>query len=111
MGKYGNGVSMKSAMLQVMADVVAALDRSNITSDDREIVLDALKNAFFMYAQTNAAACAFEENVMTMSKTVYSNAGRPEYIAKTMMKKLQETYPSDWETEMKEYAGHTPEDD
>lgn len=96
MGKYGSGVSMKSMMRMEMADVTEALDRSNISSEDRKIVTDALMEAFYQLAHTNAVACAFEEYIQAADKDLFMEAANPARTMDAVMKKLAETYPEEW---------------
>ena len=99
MGKYGSGVSMKSMMRMEMADVTEALDRSNISSEDRKIVTDALMEAFYQWAHTNAIACAFEEYIMAADKELFLQAANPARTMEAVTKKLEETYPEEWSDE------------
>ncbi|MBQ6121889.1 MAG: hypothetical protein IJI59_09125 [Clostridia bacterium] len=96
MGKYGSGVSMKDTMLMEMADVNEALDRSNISPEDRKIVTDALMEAYYHWAHTNAVACVFEEYIQAADKDLFMEAVNPARSIDAVMKKLAETYPEEW---------------
>ena len=96
MGKYGSGVSMKSMMRMEMADVTEALDRSNISAEDRKIVTDALMEAFYQMARINATACAFEEYIMAADKELFLQTANPARSMAAVMKKMEETYPEEW---------------
>lgn len=96
MGKYGSGTSMKSMMRMEMADVNEALDHSNIGPEDRKTITDALKEAFWQWAQSNASACAFEDYIMAADKDLFMEAANPARTMDAVMKKLAETYPAEW---------------
>lgn len=98
MSKYPGYLSMKSVMRMEMAEVTAALDRSNISYADRKIVTDALKQAFYMWAMTNANFCTFEECVMNRDKELYRILLHDiiEHDGMTI-RKMTETYPDDWD--------------
>lgn len=102
MSKYGNGVSMKSVMVMEMNEVNEALSRATIAPEDRKIVTDALKEAFYQWASSNASFCAFEEAVQArVPQEEYANIVKATIHSGRHIEKLTETYP-DWEDEDEE---------
>ena len=94
MAKY-NGMGMKGAMLNYMNDVTEVLDRHNITGEERDIVTDTLKEAFFQWCESNAVAC-YKEEIM---KQLMTEEQFQEYTRLFVhnffpyeMEKLSETY-------------------
>lgn len=101
MSKYGPGVSMKQMMLMEMVDVNIILDKYNMTAEDKKVVKDTLKEAFFQWASTNARFCQYEE----LFKQAYGEKAMMKIFKLLIIsepyfaEKLAETYPEEWSGE------------
>lgn len=98
MSKYGSGVSMKNMMLMEMEDVTKILDKYNMTAEDKKAITDALKEAFFQWASTNARFCQYEE----LFKQAYGEKAMMKIFKLLIIsepyfaQKMNETYPEEW---------------
>ena len=95
MGKYGNGVSMKSVVEMEMEIVEKVLDRYKMKKSDRRVITKALKNAYYLWCSSNAHACLFSDLVEQtygkeeMDKLCKMSIQAYPYI----VQKMEETYP------------------
>lgn len=86
--------SMKEAMRMDMEEVKAALDRTNITDEDRKTVIDTLKEVFYQWAQSNASACVMEDYIREHAD--YKEFMKHFIHHGEMEKKIAETYPEEF---------------
>lgn len=95
MGKYGSGVSMKTAIELDVKEVEGVLDKYNVAEEDRETVLSVVKEMAYQWCHTNACFCAVEDIVL-------EEIGDKKYLEVTkkfmrdpgkVFDKMRETYP------------------
>lgn len=94
MGKYGNGVSMRSAIEMEMQEANEILNRTNISEEDRKALLDIIQEMAYQWCQSNAFACAMEKALKEEYPEV--NLGRiVQYLLRTGVKEefFGKTYP------------------
>lgn len=60
MAKYGNA-SMRTVIEAEIANVCAILAKSNLSEEDKEYVVDAVKEMAHQWCASNASACAMEK--------------------------------------------------
>ena len=94
MGKYGPGVSMKTAITEETKLVQGILDKSNLSEEDKDTVMGSLKEMAYQWCQSNATACAIEDAAMKMVdvatwQTIEMEAAR----GGAQGVKMAETYP------------------
>ena len=97
MSEYGSCVSMKEAIRMNMTKVKAALDRTNITDEDRNTVIGILKGAFYIGARCNAAARVMDEYIETHAD--YKEFSEQFIFSGKMEKEVAELYPEEFDKE------------
>ena len=94
MSKYGSAVSMKDAITMEVAEVEEILSRSNLQDEEKEAIVDSLKEMAYQWCSSNAHACAFESAVKSMlSEEDYQNLAWAVIHGGMQEKKMAETYP------------------
>lgn len=91
MGKYGNGVNMKSVIEMEYAEVKDVLDKYKMAEADKVVVLDALQGMAYQWCHSNANACAYERCVPYKKNPlglISSKKFQEEY-----KDKMEKTYP------------------
>lgn len=97
MGKYGNGVSMKTVITSELGDIKQAIGRSDVAEEDEKIIKSAFLEMAYQWASSNAAFCAFDALLKDLHPDIWNEMMNtflhsPVYNG-TFMKKMQDTWP------------------
>ena len=96
MSKYASGTSMKTVILSEMAEVEKVLTKNNLSEEDKEIILDALKEFVYQWCSLNATSRATEEaTVKLYGEKALVDIFRETVISGVREKVFEETYPFD----------------
>ena len=94
MGKYGNGVSMKSAIETEVKEVTDILNRSNLGEEDKNIIIDALKEMAYQWCNSNAFGCAMEKLIKEQCPDMTDMMIMEKLLKDGIReKKMKETFP------------------
>ena len=92
MGKYGNGVSMKTVIETEVADAEMLLQDQ--PEEVREEILNIIKEMACQWCHSNAFACAMEQIISAdMSESEFVQFGQKVMNSPVVMDKMQETFP------------------
>lgn len=92
MGKYGNGVSMKTVIETEVADAEMLLQDQ--PEEVREEILNIIKEMAYQWCHSNAFACAMEQIISAdMSESEFVQFGQKIMNSPVVMDKMQETFP------------------
>lgn len=94
MGKYGNGVSMKTAIEAEVADAEMLLQDQ--PEEVREEILDIIKEMAFQWCQSNALLCVLENIAREVIDEYEQQKFRSVFIRRyyeEVQDKISETYP------------------
>ena len=97
MSRYGSDVTMTYVMRAEMDRVTHALDSAGVTGDERDIVIDALKETCYNWAKIAAAFNAFSERVKTLDSGVFWEACAPWGLVDAYKQTLDELMPKEWD--------------
>ena len=104
MSKYGPGISMKTMQQQEMEEVRRVLRKYRMSKKDRDVIIDALKEAYYQWCDTNASSCLQDEVLRQLiSEEAYVQYMKlhinlaPAFIAE----KMEETYAW-WDEDMED---------
>lgn len=96
MGKYDCGASMMTAIKNDFNEIMEVMEKYGVTGEDLETVMENYKHLAYEYCNSNAAACAVENQII-------EKIGCAEYLkcidfasAKfndDIREKMKETYP------------------
>lgn len=97
MGKYGNGVSMRTVIIAELEEIKRAIDRSDVADEDAKVIKDAFLEMAYQWCSSNAAFCAFdamlkEDYCEEWTEMMNSFLHSPVYN-NTYMQKMQDTWP------------------
>lgn len=95
-------MTMKSFIRKQVAKVNAALDRATISEEDRKIVIDTLKNAFYHWADSNAIFSVVEDFWLKTDNEMFMRVVRDAIHSGLIEEKLAKTYPFDWDEDDEE---------
>ena len=96
MGKYASGTSMKTIILSEISETENILNKSNLSEEDKEYVLDSFKEIVYQWCASNTTARAVEE----ATAKLYGDKSLIEIFKETVNsgvreKVFEETYPFD----------------
>lgn len=96
MGKYGNGISMKSVMEMELREIENACNKYKMTEEDASVITDAYKEICLQWCTTNAMACYMEDMFIQMfGEDVYAQFCKTTMWNFTpyLTEKLMDTFP------------------
>ena len=88
------GISMKTVIETKYEGVKSILDKSNLSDEDKEQVLDYFKEMAYQWCNSNAMACATEDAVQKLCPNVdYAKIFTVIISSGVREKKIAETLP------------------
>ena len=97
MGKYGNGVSMRTEIESEVMKARKILDHSGLDPEDRQCVIGSLKEMAYQWCSVNASFCALEAHMKAEFPEEYtqllSTFLRSPVYNSTYTETMQRTYP------------------
>ena len=94
MSKYGSGVSMSDTITAETQHVEEILDRNGVGGEDKEAVLDALKEMAFQWCNANAFSCAMETALKKLCPDISSQDFMQAILENGVInQKMAETFP------------------
>ena len=88
---------MREHMLDIMARVLAALERYDMDDEDRAEIIDAVKEICYAWARTNAVAYVCDMNVQEqIPEAARENLFRPARDMEAIERHIWATYPLEW---------------
>ena len=96
MGKYGSGVSMKAVIAMEVESVSDILARSGLSDEERQDILDTVKEMAYQWCSSNATSCAMESAAQKILTSEQFNAWNSTVVHDDMGvrdTKMKETWP------------------
>ena len=79
--------------------IETVLNSYGLHSADRATVVEEFKSICYRWAESNAAFCVFEQNVMGEDMALFGRCSQPGRNIEAFQKELQKCYPVDWQME------------
>lgn len=89
-------MTIAGIMRQNIGEIAEVLKANNVPKADRKRVYEAYKNICYCWAETNAVAYVFDENVRRENPDLFMECGKPAKNMARVMAHLYKTYPKEW---------------